>query len=61
MKKVGKVLLKVGILYTFAMYIAAINIVAEKRKTDAQIDELTKQYEARQAGFKKTLKQLGAI
>lgn len=61
MKKVGKLLLKGGILYTFAMYIAAINIVQEKRKTDAQIDELTKEHEDAKARFHKTLKQLGAI
>ncbi len=61
MKKLGKLLLKGAILYTFAMYVAAYSIVQEKKKTDAQIDALTKQYEERQAGFKKTLKQLGAI
>ena len=61
MKKLGKLLLKGAILYTFAMYVAAYSIVQEKRKTEAEIDALTKQYEASQAGFKKTLKQLGAI
>jgi len=61
MKKFAKLVLKVGIVYTFAMYVAAISIVAEKRKTDAEIDALMKEHEEAHAGFRKTLKQLGAI